>query len=59
MHLKEQICKFNTIHKKSTKKPLIDDLSKRLLELAIKSNHSIKSKCLKCIVKNFLPDYEK
>ena len=33
--------------KKRTKKSLIDDLSKRLLELEFKSNHSIKSKCLK------------
>ena len=33
--------------KVSTKKPLIDDLSKRLLELEFKSNHSIKSKCFK------------
>ena len=33
--------------KVSTKKSLIDDLSKRLLELEFKSNHSIKSKCLK------------
>ena len=32
---------------KSTKKSPIDDLSKRLLELEFKSNHSIKSKCLK------------
>ena len=32
---------------KSTKKSLIDDLSKRLLELEFKSTHSIKSKCLK------------
>ena len=31
----------------STKKSLIDDLSKRLLELEFKSNYSIKSKCLK------------
>ena len=41
---------INKIHrhiKKSTKKSLIDDLSKRLLELEFKSNHSIKSKCLK------------
>ena len=43
----------------STKKSLIDDLSKRLLELEFKSNHSIKSKCLKWIVKNILPDYKK
>ena len=43
----------------STKKSLIDDLSKRLLELEFKSNHSIKSKCLKWIVKNVLPNYKK
>ena len=40
---------------KSTKKPLTDDLSKRLLELGFESNHSIKSNCLKWIVKNILP----
>ena len=40
---------------KSTKKSLIDDLSKRLLELEFKSNHSIKSKCLKWIVRKILP----
>ena len=38
------------------KKSLIDDFSKRLLELEFKSNHSIKSKCLKWIVKKILPD---
>ena len=43
---------------KSTKKSLIDDLSKRLLELEFKSNHSIKSKCLKWIVKSILPNYK-
>ena len=37
------------------KKSLIDDLSKRLLELEFKSNHSIKSKCLKWVVKKILP----
>ena len=36
----------------SAKKSLIDNLSKRLLNL-------IKSKCLKWIVKNILPDYKK
>ena len=38
---------LNKIHrhiKKSTKKSLIEDLLKRLLELEFKSNHSIKSK---------------
>ena len=41
---------INKIHRhieKSTKNLLIDDLSKQLLELEFKSNHSIKSKCLK------------
>ena len=36
---------------KSTKKPLIDDLSKRLLELEFKSNHSIKSNHTKKVFK--------
>ena len=40
---------------KSTKKSLSDDLSKRLLELEFKSNHSVKTKCLKWIVKKILP----
>ena len=37
---------INKIHrhiKKLSKKSLIDDLSKRLLELELKSNHSIKN----------------
>ena len=45
--------------KKSTKKSLIDNLSKRLLELEFKSNHSIKSKCLKFVVEKILPNYKK
>ena len=45
--------------KVSTKKSLIDDLPKRLLELEFKSNYTIKSKCLKWVVKNILPNYEK
>ena len=44
--------------KKSSKKSLINDLPKRLLELEFKSNHSTKSKCLKWIVKKILPDYK-
>ena len=43
----------------STKKSLIDDIPKRLLELEFKSNYSIKSKCLKWVVKNILPNYKK
>ena len=53
---------INQIYKhiiKSTKKSLIDDLSKRLLEFEFKSNHSIKSKCLKWVVRNILPNYKK
>ena len=38
-----------------TKKSLIDDLSKRLLELGFKSNPSIKSKGLKWVVKKTQP----
>ena len=45
---------INKIHKKSIKKSLTDDLSKRLLELEFKSNHSIKSKCLKWVFKKIL-----
>ena len=53
---------INKIHrhiKKSTKKLLIDDLSKRLLELEFEKHNSIKSNCLKWIVKNILPDLKK
>ena len=49
---------INKIHrhiKKSTTQSLIDDFSKRLLELKFKLNHSIKSKCLKWIVEKILP----
>ena len=53
-----RICMKEAI-KKQTKELLIDDLSKRLLELEFKSNHSIKSKFLKWIVKNILPNDEK
>ena len=40
------------------KKSLIDDLSKILLELEFKSKHSIKSKCLKWIIKKIVPNYK-
>ena len=43
---------------KSTKKSLINNLSKRLLGLEFKSNHPIKSKCLKFVVEKILPDYK-
>ena len=45
--------------KKQTKKSLIDDLSKRLLELDFKQHNAIRSKCLKWVVKNILPNYKK
>ena len=44
---------------KSTIKSLIDDLSKRLSELEVKSNHSVKSKYLEWIVRNILRNYKK
>ena len=49
---------INKIHrhiKKSPKKSLKDKISKRLLELEFESNHSIKSKCLKWVVKKYSP----
>ena len=42
--------------KKQTRKSLIDDLSKKLLELEFNSNYSIKSKW---VAKNILPNYKK
>ena len=53
----KEINKIHMYIKKSTKKSLMDDLSKRLLELEFKSNHSIESKCLKWIAKKkyYLP----
>ena len=45
--------------KKSTKKSLIDDLPKRFLGKEFKSNHSIKSECLKWFVKKILSDFKK
>ena len=52
MHINESTKKQT---EESTKKLLIDDFSKKLLELEFKSNHSMKSKCLKWIVKKILP----
>ena len=49
---------INKIHrhiKKSTKKSLIDKISKRLLELEFNTNHSIITKALKRVVKKILP----
>ena len=54
-HIK-QLTKQQTEQK--TKKSLIDNLSKGLLELEFKQNNQIKTKCLKWIVKNILPNYK-
>ena len=51
IHIFKEINKIHNHIKKSTKKSLIGDLSKRLLELEFKSNYSIKLNCLKWIVK--------
>ena len=45
--------------KKQTEKSLIDNLSKKLLELKINKHNTIRSKCLKWVVKNILPNYKK
>ena len=39
----------------STKKTLIDEFSEKLLGLEFNSNSSIKTKCLKYVVKKILP----
>ena len=44
--------------KKQTKESIIDNLSKRLLELEFKHDNQIKTRCLKWIVKNILPNYK-
>ena len=52
---------INKIHrhiKKSSKKSLIDKISKRLLELEFVKNHSIKSKRLKWTVKKYSLHYK-
>ena len=59
--IKEIFREINKIHRhihKATKKSLIDDISERLVGLEFKSYHSIKSKCLKWIVKKILPNYK-
>ena len=53
-----RIC-IKEVIKKQTKKSIINNLSKRLLELEFKSNYSIKSKCLRRVVKSILPNYKK
>ena len=50
-----EIKKIHRHIKKSSKKSLIDKISKRLLELEFESDHLIKSKCLKWVVRKILP----
>ena len=44
--------------KQSSKKSLTDNISKRLLELQFKSNHSIISKALKYVIKKYSRHYK-
>ena len=44
--------------KRQTKESLIDNLSKRLLELEFKQHNQIKTRCLKWIVKNILQNHK-
>ena len=46
------------ITKKSTKKSLIDELSNKLLRLEFKSSNSIKTSCLKHVVKKYCLHYK-
>ena len=52
-HIKESIKKST---ENSTKKSLIDELSNKLLRSEFKNNNSIKTKCLKYVVKKILPN---
>ena len=61
---KEDFNVFRAIHelfrhiKQSTKKTLINKISRRLLGLEFKSDNIIKSKAIKGIVKKILADYK-
>ena len=49
----------NQLPKQSTKKFMIENISSRLLRLEFKPDNRLKSKAVKHIVKNMLPDYKK
>ena len=56
-NVKNEIFRYiNESIKKSTKKALIDQFSNKLLRLKFKSNNSIKTRCLKYVVKKALPN---
>ena len=49
---------INKLTKQQTKESIIDNLSQRLQEIEFVKNHSIKSKCLKWIVKKYSLHYK-
>ena len=54
-----QIKKSNKkLIKEQTKKSLMGKIARRLLELDFESNNSIKTKCLRYIVKKYFPQYK-
>ena len=53
----EELRKENEELRKN-KESLIDKISKRLLGLEFEKHNSVKSKCLKWIVKKILPEYK-
>ena len=55
----KEINKIQRHTEKSSKKSLIDKISKRLLEIEFASDHLIKSKYLKWIVKKYSLHYKK
>ena len=50
---------INQLTIQQTKESVIDNLSNELLKLEFKKKNSIKSKCVRWIVKNVLPGYKK
>ena len=55
-HIKKSTKKLT---EESTKICLIEELSNKLLRLEFKSNNSVKTKCLKFVVKKILPTIQK
>ena len=51
----DEFCNIKKHIIKSTKKSTKDKISDVLLDIELKKNNSIKTKCLKCIVKKVLP----
>ena len=56
----DELKAINRIHrhiKKSSQKPLIDKILKRILEIKFESNNSVKSNALKYAVNKILPSF--